>query len=1510
MPQKRMTKETEKSKGKQDDFLLSLTGRKFTGKVLDIHDKNRVVGKQVLIFAKEKDSKGVTALIASCKTDKDGYFSHPYVSKKFENAFATVPSVSEEKVRIALVNDMLPLNILVGLDISGYVDDADCVLETPRVPDNEDLVNSPGTYSEDVGDGEYLKFNTPNRTLEEYSFYSVVRTTDPKILQDNVETYTRKKITAANPVSWQRKDQIERLHQATTIAHGHILQFKQIWKADGYSLGDLLYSLPLAPGQKKKIAIVDWDRNESTQLSEELLASDNITAGFNRDRDVSEIVNSSLQERMKAGSWSKNKSGGGGFGFAAKGFVLGASGGASKSSSKAWQNSSRNVAADSLQKLRDNTMQSASSLRSQRATVLHTVGQNESVASQTEVVANYNHGHALTMQYFEVLRHFQVSQELVGVQECLFIPLRMITFDTADILAWKEELKAGLLDQSLVKGFDALKRSSMSAEEAGIPDGCIAEQHIEYLEGALELSFDLRRPKDKKDEKDKPSFFEDGWSRFNGLIFGGARKVYNKYLKGLPEEEKDRAFQKNIAPQIAENFVKNLVFKALGEWNLFSSSGSPLYTAHSGVSSPNDTPTPVLGDAVAIEITDENLNLDSTLLSSYRLGANLKVRLRLGGDIPEIKRRAIERIIISDKYELPEHSKVIIKSLKLNYRTQFHTLPLVRNFNINDDISVGNQVIIDTPLTKFEQRNFRNEDQIAGRTLKDHILNNMEYYHKVMWSQMDADKRFMLLDQFSIDIPDLHETRSLSSVIENKLIGIVGNSLVMPVARGFRLDPTGYGSKLRYKISELEVIHTTAGSRNSGSTSGFVLILAQEGVKTEEFSFPQDAMDEWHKGTQRRFIFDLDSYNFDYRYVKISIRNLDSDGWLPRSIRMNVVTQTWQHLSIVDIRDWPEDKWFETADIPEHEIEKLSLADIAESSEDEEDTDIDLIELYAPEVREADKMRISVPTKGVFGEAVLGSCNSNEIIDDTRFWRWEESPIPGDTPDILPTSTDSRRADPVDTTPTGFSSPIINMQSVPTAPDPSGLGAAMNVLGSQGVFKDITGLEGNQQNSLAAFQSTMEAAKHFGSEASKLAQQKAMSKDISKTMKEIETAKKKGLITEGQASNLAGSALGALAGTGAVPEAEKPSPVVDKGLVKDLVPTMGNNSSMKVSSVNGEVVELKNEKPSPMPDGGLGDAGSGNTTTNIAHQTSNEETENPIETFKQFVTRFFEDIKLPPKQKAKKIIKLFKEKNNISCKWTGVDKLEVAKRLEELVDNADKINQGSLGLCMIAAFFNVWIKANPVFFVIYVIDLYETGSGSIGTINVKAKDILKTDYRTIDWMKNGREPMTPVEEEWHKTPVAEWIAMGALEDFERINGYGGTPYDGGGRTMSEIEAYLKATGDFKQITVYDDDLEELLKVSPCQGAPGECQDILIDVYFDMLYTKLDEYANTSDIEKAFNDIIKVVSSKHMIILEQALQRLPSNAVRMLYWNYGRQRRVDLFLKQLSEGLRGFIIVQY
>jgi hypothetical protein len=59
---------------------------------------------------------------------------------------------------------------------------------------------------------------------------------------------------------------------------------------------------------------------------------------------------------------------------------------------------------------------------------------------------------------------------------------------------------------------------------------------------------------------------------------------------------------------------------------------------------------------------------------------------------------------------------------------------------------------------------------------------------------------------------------------------------------------------------------------------------------------------------------------------------------------------------------------------------------------------------------------VPIPTGGVFAQAVLGRSNSAEKLDATRFWNWQDSPIPLQPPEIAAIQMESR-AQPIDATP-------------------------------------------------------------------------------------------------------------------------------------------------------------------------------------------------------------------------------------------------------------------------------------------------------------------------------------------------------------------------------------------------------------------------------------------------------------------------------------------------------------
>ena len=723
----------------------------------------------------------------------------------------------------------------------------------------------------------------------------------------------RSYLSPLNQIDW---DDEPTIYQAASVAHGHLLHFKQEWRPDGYSLGDLKYSLPLAPGQKKQIAVLDWERRESAANSQQLDYEESLNNTLVRDRDIGEVVNATLNENIKASSSAST--GGIGFGLGGAimgvfnggtfGGLLGISGGKSSSGSTANQDSHRDSTASSLQSLSDRTSQAASTVRSQRATVIQTVSQGERAEATAESVANYNHCHAVTIQYFEVLRHFSVQTRLADVQECLFVPLQITPFDLAKILRWRSTLEKHLGRRDLLKGFDAVLRILKEKENAenyydsiGFPRTRFAEQPMKAFSGALVLEFAFFNTQEGKVSDELIRFLK---------VFGiaiDAAQYADRYVSN-----------KELAEMVGPRAIEFLL------------------------------------DSIVVE-TDKgaNLHLDLTLLTRFRQNARLQVSLRQSAASPTYIRRDLvdgikiridrSRLSAEDQDVLANFGnkfmKITIHSGNLRYRSDSMSQYLFSGSISNDLFADSDSVYIDTPLNGDELRNPRGEDIDAANKLIHHLNENLEYYHKAIWFEMTPERRYMLLD--GIIAPGKANGRSVASVVENRLIGIAGNSLIMPVAPGNQLDPT---------------------------------------------------IDE----------------------------------------------------------------------------------------------DFNLFDQYYSE--ESDPARISLPTKGVYAESVMGKCNACEEKDESRFWRWEESPIP-DSPNtqIQPLDTGTRRADPGNLQAKDFPAPIVSIQNAPSEPDPTGLAAILQLIGKGDSFRDLTGLNQNQLNALAAFQKSLDTAQSFGKEASELA---------------------------------------------------------------------------------------------------------------------------------------------------------------------------------------------------------------------------------------------------------------------------------------------------------------------------------------------------------------------------------------------------------------------------------------
>lgn len=235
------------------------------------------------------------------------------------------------------------------------------------------------------------------------------------------------------------------------VAIGALVQFSQSWYTSGLSLGQLLHSLALAPGESTRIAMIDWQRRERGSRAEDTQETDQLTSELVRNRALNEVVDAVAREvqtgssasQASGESWGFGKSGGGGgsigggegqsYGFGG-GYSLGYGTGKSQASSWGVSTGDRNLRAELTQNIQDLTQQASTMARNRWATVVQEVSQQEHEQLSTRAVTNYNHMHALTVQYYEVVQIYRVAIEIDRITRCLFVPMKVLDFRRFEVL--------------------------------------------------------------------------------------------------------------------------------------------------------------------------------------------------------------------------------------------------------------------------------------------------------------------------------------------------------------------------------------------------------------------------------------------------------------------------------------------------------------------------------------------------------------------------------------------------------------------------------------------------------------------------------------------------------------------------------------------------------------------------------------------------------------------------------------------------------------------------------------------------------------------------------------------------------------------------------------------------------------------------------------------------------------------------------------------------------------------
>jgi hypothetical protein len=363
---------------------------------------------------------------------------------------------------------------------------------------------------------------------------------DPEVPQELVPEFnqyaTEKSFYSVYSVDPVKGDKTEELDQAVDLTAllgrsiserprtGYVLRYEQTWTPVALTLGNLLHSLALAPGESTRIAMVDWSRRQGVRTSEDISQLESLSNSLMQTRSINEITRAVAREAQNGFSamnsnstvsntayssfglqnaeqafaaaaggavaggaagvvgggvagagigafaggvtgafgagvgaipgWAIGAIAGAGIGAGAGG-LIGATGGglagffgaadfgsgADNGSGTALDtvtttstSGSRDVEAEMAQNIQDRTQQHTSTTRNKRASIVQEVTQQESEKISTRVITNYNHMHALTIQYFEVVQLYRTETRLVSKERCLYVPIRAQQRWTAELV--------------------------------------------------------------------------------------------------------------------------------------------------------------------------------------------------------------------------------------------------------------------------------------------------------------------------------------------------------------------------------------------------------------------------------------------------------------------------------------------------------------------------------------------------------------------------------------------------------------------------------------------------------------------------------------------------------------------------------------------------------------------------------------------------------------------------------------------------------------------------------------------------------------------------------------------------------------------------------------------------------------------------------------------------------------------------------------------------------------------
>jgi hypothetical protein len=579
----------------------------------------------------------------------------------------------------------------------------------------------------------------------------------------------------------------ETVPMAATLGLGYVMEMQQKWTFAGVGLGDLVYSLPLAPGEQQQVAVFERADTSAVTESEFFSESDAQQQAARADTSTLATFNSAFSEASKGGSSFQTEAASGGFSV-----PLFGGGGASQSSGSAesWLQGQRNM----TQAAAENTHSSAESQASARRTAsrtgmrLATASESESVT--TKVVTNHNHAHALTMQYWQVIRNYDVTTVIDGLTLCCLVPMQIVRFmppgqplmlTDVNNLTRPEVL---VRYSALIKHLDVLQQAVPRAYQYGLtllsqfaadptaevePAGGVAEDVISFsMQGSFIPGDNISvRAVTRRNTRVGPVQLSPPGPLIPPPDTFATKEELIGYLAQQRANPTGVTMVGNLALPQSMNRADIVGFEIIRNFSNIS------YTLISQAQQTLNALDSEFGSTVGDWI-DSAVSVFGAGGSTARTTVTLTPRdleNALGGPkLHQFTAFIVEFNGSGQMVNKPANETYANDSLgDVELPPQPYPVPALQ---------IG-------PVLRFK-------DVLEIEKAVHHIVRNTTKYSKAVWSSLSAEERAILLDAYTIGVPangiaDPSQMIPLLNCVDNRLLGFFGNSMILP----FRIPQTG-----------------------------------------------------------------------------------------------------------------------------------------------------------------------------------------------------------------------------------------------------------------------------------------------------------------------------------------------------------------------------------------------------------------------------------------------------------------------------------------------------------------------------------------------------------------------------------------------------------------------------------------------------------------------------------------------------------------------------------------------